>query len=75
MPAFAIRPHSETSTYYRLEVHLINGGQGYDLMDYGRSQIIEDILDQYERHLAYLQRRQEAPGDVSMPGLGDPEKE
>jgi len=75
MPAFAIRPHSETSTYYRLEVHLINGGQGYDLMDYGRSQIIEDILDQYERHLAYLQRCREAPGDVSMPGLGDPVKE
>lgn len=75
MPAFAIRPHSGTNTYYRLEVHLIDGGQGYDLMDYSRSQIIEDILDQYERHLAYLQRCREAPGDVSMPGQGGPAEE
>ncbi|XOZ34126.1 choline BCCT transporter BetT [Halomonadaceae bacterium KBTZ08] len=68
MPAFAIRPHAEHNTYYQLEVHLEEGGQGYDLMDYTQSQIIEDILDQYERHMVYLRRRHEAPGDVSMPG-------
>lgn len=71
MPAFAMRPHTETNTYYRLEVYLVDGGQDYDLMDYRQSQIIEDVLDQYERHLVYLQRRREAPGDVSMPGLDD----
>jgi choline/glycine/proline betaine transport protein len=70
IPAFAIRPHTGTNTYYQLEVHLEEGGQGYDLMDYSEAQIIEDILDQYERHLAYLERCREAPGDVSMPGRG-----
>ncbi len=68
MPAFAIRPHAENSTYYQLEVHLEEGGQGYNLMDYTQEQIVEDVLDQYERHLFYLQRCREAPGDVSMPG-------
>ncbi len=67
VPAFAIRPHTEHNTYYQLEVHLEEGGQGYDLMDYSQDQIVEDILDQYERHLFYLQRRRETPGDVSMP--------
>ena len=68
VPAFAMRPHRETAYYYQLEVHLNEGGQGYDLMDYSKDQIIEDILDQYERHLAYLERWREAPGDVPMPG-------
>ena len=68
MPAFAIRPHAEHTTCYELEVHLEEGGQGYDLMDYTQAQIVEDILDQYERHLVYLQRCRDAPGDVSMPG-------
>ncbi|WP_295718853.1 choline BCCT transporter BetT [uncultured Halovibrio sp.] len=68
MPAFAIRPHAEHNNYCQLEVHLAEGGQGYDLMDYTQSQIIEDILDQYERHMDYLQRCREAPGDVAMPG-------
>ncbi len=68
MPAFAIRPHAHHNTYYQLEVHLEEGGQNYDLMDYTQAQIIEDVLDQYERHLAYLERCREAPGDVTMPG-------
>lgn len=37
-------------------------------MDYTQQQIVEDVLDQYERHLFYLQLCREAPGDVSMPG-------
>ncbi|NNC23554.1 choline BCCT transporter BetT [Salinisphaera sp. USBA-960] len=66
-PAFAIRPHMQNTWYFRLEVHLQEGGEGYDLMDYTRQQVIEDILDQYERHLDFLQLCREAPGHVSMP--------
>ncbi len=40
--------------YYRAEVHLAEGSQDYDLMGYSKEQIINDILDQYERHLQYL---------------------
>ncbi len=45
--------------YSRLEVHLRDGGQGYDVMGYSRTQLIDDVLDQYERHLEFL-RMQEA---------------
>ncbi|QWC85664.1 choline BCCT transporter BetT [Nocardioidaceae bacterium] len=41
-------------TYSRLEVHLHDGGQGYDVMGYSRTQLIDDVLDQYERHLEFL---------------------
>lgn len=40
--------------YSRLEVHLRDGGQGYDIMGYSRTQLIDDVLDQYERHLEFL---------------------
>ena len=47
--------------YSRLEVHLRDGGQGYDVMGYSRTQLIDDVLDQYERHLEFL-RRAESTG-------------
>ena len=40
--------------YYRAEVHLAEGSQDYDLVGYSREQIINDMLDQYERHLQFL---------------------
>ncbi|WP_166133709.1 choline BCCT transporter BetT [Nocardioides ochotonae] len=40
--------------YSRVEVHLHDGGQGYDVMDYTHSQLIDDVLDQYEQHLEFL---------------------
>jgi len=40
--------------YYRAEVYLSEGSQNYDLVGYSKEQIINDILDQYERHMQYL---------------------
>ncbi len=40
--------------YSRLEVHLRDGGQDYDVMGYTPTQLIDDVLDQYERHLEFL---------------------
>ena len=40
--------------YYRAEVHLSEGSQDYDLTGYTREQIINDVLDQYERHMQFL---------------------
>ncbi len=40
--------------YYRAEVHLSEGSQDYDLVGYSKEQIINDILDQYERHMQFL---------------------
>ena len=42
------------NTYWRAEVHLTEGGQDYDVMGWTSEQITNDILDQYERHLNYL---------------------
>ncbi|MCH8475355.1 MAG: BCCT family transporter [Opitutales bacterium] len=41
--------------FYRAEVHLREGGQDYDIMGLGKDEIINDVIDQYERHLAFLQ--------------------
>ncbi|MEC9484022.1 MAG: choline BCCT transporter BetT [Halomonas sp.] len=66
-PGFAMRTPHASDRYYRLEVYLAEGSQGYDLLGYTQQQVIEDILDQYERHMHYLHLNREAPGNVSMP--------
>lgn len=54
IPAFGgTTPHGDED-YSRLEVHLREGGQGYDVMGYTQTQLIDDVLDQYERHLEFL---------------------
>ncbi len=55
-PAFMTQAQEQAmpSLYYRAEVHLQEGGQDYDIMDWRIDDIIQDVLDQYERHLHFL---------------------
>lgn len=62
-PAFIMRDtrHKEVEgdaeggrKYFRAEVYLNEGGQNYDIMGWSRRAIIDDVLDQYERHLHFL---------------------
>ncbi|MGB0360157.1 MAG: BCCT family transporter [Endozoicomonas sp.] len=41
--------------YFRAEVFLREGGQGYDIMGWTQDQVIGDIIDQYEKHMNFLQ--------------------
>lgn len=45
----------ERSHYYRLEPHLLEGSQHYDIYGFTKEQVIQDILHLYEEHLTYLQ--------------------
>ncbi|MDO4427480.1 MAG: choline BCCT transporter BetT [Moraxella sp.] len=49
--------------YYRLETLLFDGLQGNDLSGYSKEQVINDILDKYERHRAFLHINRETPGN------------
>lgn len=40
--------------YYQAEVFLREGGQNYDVMEWTQEDLLQDILDQYERHLYFL---------------------
>ncbi|MEO6031128.1 MAG: hypothetical protein ABIP61_04345 [Burkholderiaceae bacterium] len=44
----------ETDVYYRLEVFTQSGSGGYDLMGLTRQQVIDDVLERYEAHLAAI---------------------
>ncbi|MBD0861702.1 choline BCCT transporter BetT [Gordonia sp. zg691] len=59
-PTYAVRSQRSDDRYFRCEVYLTEGSQGYSLSGYTREQIIGDILDQYERHLGYLHLRDAA---------------
>ncbi|WP_193510338.1 choline BCCT transporter BetT [Cryobacterium sp. BB736] len=54
VPMFTGRMSRETDVYYRLEVFTQTGSGGYDLMGLTKQQVIDDVLDRYEAHLAFL---------------------
>lgn len=54
VPMFSGRMSRETDVYYRLEVFTQTGSGGYDLMGLNRQQVIDDVLERYEAHLAFL---------------------
>ncbi|OBX35500.1 high-affinity choline transport protein [Halomonas elongata] len=66
-PGFAMHTPQADKRYYRVEVYLMEGSQGYDLMGYNREQVIEDVLDQYERHMQFLHLNRMEPGHINMP--------
>lgn len=59
-PTFALagldndESNAEKHKYYRAEVYLKEGGQDYDVMGWNQEQLINDMLDQYEKHLHFL---------------------
>nr|WP_226996516.1 BCCT family transporter [Thalassotalea crassostreae] len=54
-PDFATDEESNIDeTYYRAEVHLMEGGQDYDIMGWSEIAIINDVIDQYQKHMHFL---------------------
>lgn len=55
LPAsFMAESIQEQHLYFQAEVFLKEGGQAYDVMDWTKDDLIQDIIDQYERHLHFL---------------------
>lgn len=61
-PNFSTRAKRTKRYYYRLESYLFEGSQGNDLVGYNKEQVINDILDKYERHMMYLHINRISPG-------------
>ncbi|MCY6413383.1 choline BCCT transporter BetT [Acinetobacter sp. VNH17] len=54
-PSFMLgRADGDAASYFQAEVLLREGGQNYDVMDWTQEDLIQDIIDQYERHLYFL---------------------
>lgn len=55
-PSFMPSEDEGAGQYFQAEVFLNEGGQNYDVMEWTREDLLQDILDQYERHLHFLSR-------------------
>ena len=44
----------DDQSYYRAEVHLVEGGQDYDIMGWSKASVINNIIDQYHKHMHFL---------------------
>jgi choline/glycine/proline betaine transport protein len=53
-PSFMSELESAGADSYQAEVFLREGGQGYDVMEWTQEDLLQDIIDQYERHLHFL---------------------
>ena len=53
-PSFMAESAEQNIRYFQAEVFLREGGQGYDVMDWTREDLLQDMIDQYERHLHFL---------------------
>ena len=53
-PDFGTETHEDDQSYYRAEVHLGEGGQDYDIMGWSKTAVINNIIDQYHKHLHFL---------------------
>ena len=53
-PDFVIEADDDEQSYYRAEVHLEEGGQDYDIMGWSKTAVINNIIDQYHKHLHFL---------------------
>ncbi|ALC06612.1 hypothetical protein CDES_11225 [Corynebacterium deserti GIMN1.010] len=54
IPSFGGRRAQTEDSYYRLEVFNQTGTEGYDLMGLSKQQVIDDVIDRYETHIAFL---------------------
>jgi len=54
-PSFMLtEPVAEAEAFYQAEVFLREGGQNYDVYNWTHDDLLQDIIDQYERHLHFL---------------------
>lgn len=68
VPTFSGKMSRETDVYYRLEVFTRTGSEGYDLMGLTKPQVIDDVLERYEAHLAVITDSAETgPGSPPIP--------
>lgn len=50
-PAYAMN-----DSYYRAEVFLKEGGQDYDIIGWSKASVINDVIEQYRRHMHFLHK-------------------
>ncbi|ASM39146.1 MAG: BCCT family transporter [Campylobacter sputorum] len=48
--------YAMSDSYYRAEVFLKEGGQDYDIIGWSKTSVINDIIEQYRRHMHFLHK-------------------
>ena len=74
VPSFT-RNTSDGEVYYRLEVFDRTGSLGYDVFGYTQDQLINNVLDLYERHLEFLHIQRDLPGTSDITDGSEPARE
>ena len=55
-----------------MEVYDLTGSMGYDVFGYTQDQLINNVIDLYERHMEFLHMQRDLPGTSDMSGGAEP---
>ena len=72
VPSFTRNTGKREDVYYRIEVFDNTGSLGYDVYGYTTEQLIDNMIDLYERHLEFLHMQRDLPGSSDMSGGAEP---
>ena len=72
VPSFTRNTGKRDEVYYRIEVFDNTGSLGYDVYGYTTEQLIDNMIDLYERHLEFLHMQRDLPGSSDMSGGAEP---
>ncbi|GAA3285198.1 choline BCCT transporter BetT [Nesterenkonia halobia] len=64
VPHFAMRFRSADENFFRVEIFSTTGSSGRDIFGCNKEQVIADVLDSYERHLAVLHMSDQDGGQI-----------
>ncbi|WFP15758.1 choline BCCT transporter BetT [Citricoccus muralis] len=54
VPNFASNIKAVQDVFFKLEVFSLTGSRGHDIMGYTKEQVISDVLDAYDAHMAFM---------------------
>ncbi|MBV7301781.1 choline BCCT transporter BetT [Corynebacterium sp. TAE3-ERU2] len=66
VPSYAGKATADSECYYRLEVHDLQGSLGYDVYGYSEEQLLNSVLDLFERHLEFLHMQEGNRGNTDV---------
>lgn len=64
VPSYATNAREGQEHFYRVEVFNARGTRGHNVITYNTDQVIQDVINYFDRHLFYMDMADEASGQV-----------
>lgn len=74
VPNYATNLSAVEEIFFKVEIFSATGSQGKDIYGYTKEQVIADVLDAYDAHMAYMAAIGNGGAPTAIPGVEIPEE-